>query len=364
MRGENQQSQAMFCYISPESVVPKGHPLRSIKKMVDVALQELSPKFVAMYSHTGRPSIPPEKLLKASLLQAFYSIRSERQVVEQVGYNILFRWFLDMSLDEKPWDATVFTKNRDRLLEADISAHFFASVLGQARKKRLLSDDHFTVDGTLLEAWASIKSFRPKDGPPQGPVGRNESADFRGQKLSNATHASVTDPDAKLYRKGKQQGADLYHMGHVLIENRSGLVVDAQVTHATGTAEREAATAMITKVACKKGKKRRLTLGADKGYDTEDFVGTLKKAHVTPHVAQNKTNRASAIDGRTTRHEGYKISQRLRKRVEEIFGWMKMVANFRSPKYRGTKRVGWHFALVAAAYNLVRMRNLLSTSPA
>ena len=363
MRGENQSTQSMFCYISPETMVPKDHPLRPLKVMVDAALKEISVHFDAIYSHTGRPSIPPEKLLKASLLQAFFTIRSERQLVEQIGYNLLFRWFLDMALDEKPWDATVFSKNRDRLLKAEISAHFFAAVLAQARREQLLSSEHFTVDGTLLEAWASIKSFRPKDGPPEGPVGRNEERDFKGQKLSNATHASVTDPEAKLYRKSSQQGADLYYMGHALMENRNGLVVEATVTQANGTAEREAALAMVKKVVQKKGKKQRITLGADKGYDTQDFVDELQKMQVTPHVAQNNTNRASAIDGRTTRHPGYAVSLRIRKRVEEIFGWMKTVGNYRSPKYRGIDRVGWHFTLVAAAYNLVRMRNILALSP-
>lgn len=363
MRGENQSTQAMFCYVSPETMVPKDHPLRSLKVMVDAALKELSVHFDAIYSHTGRPSIPPEKLLKASLLQAFFTIRSERQLVEQIGYNLLFRWFLDMALDEKPWDATVFSKNRDRLLKAEISAHFFAAVLAQARREQLLSSEHFTVDGTLLEAWASIKSFRPKDGPPEGPVGRNEERDFKGQKLSNATHASVTDPEAKLYRKSSRQGADLYYMGHALMENRNGLVVEATVTQANGTAEREAALAMVKKVVQKKGKKQRITLGADKGYDAQDFVDELQKIQVTPHVAQNNTNRASAIDGRTTRHPGYAVSLRIRKRVEEIFGWMKTVGNYRSPKYRGVDRVGWHFTLVAAAYNLVRMRNILALSP-
>lgn len=363
MRGENQSTQAMFCYVSPETMVPKDHPLRSLKVMVDAALKEISIHLDAIYSHTGRPSIPPEKLLKASLLQAFFTIRSERQLVEQIGYNLLFRWFLDMALDEKPWDATVFSKNRDRLLKAEISAHFFAAVLAQARRKQLLSSDHFTVDGTLLEAWASIKSFRPKDGPPEGPVGRNEERDFKGQKLSNTTHASVTDPAAKLYRKSSQQGADLYYMGHALMENRNGLVVEATVTQANGTAEREAALAMVKKVVQKKGKKQRITLGADKGYDTQDFVDELQKIQVTPHVAQNNTNRASAIDGRTTRHPGYAVSLRIRKRVEEIFGWMKTVGNYRAPKYRGVDRVGWHFTLVAAAYNLVRMRNILALSP-
>jgi hypothetical protein len=258
----------------------------------------------------------------------------------------------------------VFTKNRDRLLKAEISAHFFAAVLAQARRKKLLSSEHFTDDGTLLEAWPSIKSFRPKDGPPDGPVGRNEERDFKGEKLSNATHASVTDPAAKLYRKSSQQGADLYYIGHALMENRNGLVVEATVTPANGTAEREAALAMIKKVSRKKGQKRRITLGADKNYDTQEFVKALQGLKVTPHVAQNNTNRSSAIDGRTTRHEGYKVSQRIRKRVEEIFGWMKTVGNYRSPKYRGTDRVGWHFTLVAAAYNLVRMRNILGASPA
>jgi len=364
MRGENESTQDMFCYVSPETMVPKDHPLRPLKVMVDTALKEISVHFDAIYSHTGRPSIAPEKLLKASLLQAFFTIRSERQLVEQIGYNLLFRWFLDMALDEKPWNATVFTKNRDRLLKAEISAHFFAAVLAQARRKKLLSSDHFTVDGTLLEAWASIKSFRPKDGPPEGPVGRNEERDFKGQKLSNATHASVTDPEAKLYRKSSQQGADLYYIGHALMENRNGLVVEATVTQANGTAEREAALAMVKKVAQKKGRKQRVTLGADKGYDTQEFVEALREHNVTPHVAQNNTKRPSAIDGRTTRHPGYAVSLRIRKRVEEIFGWMKTVGNYRSPKYRGTDRVGWHFTLVAAAYNLVRMRNILTLAPA
>lgn len=358
MRGQVDQLQSMFCYISPEGFVPKSHPLRPIKEMVDAALEELSPKFNEIYSHTGRPSIAPEKLLKASLLQAFYSIRSERQLVEQIGYNILFRWFLGMALDEKAWDATVFTKNKERLLKAEISKLFLAAIVEQARKKHLLSSEHFTVDGTLIEAWASIKSFRPKDGPPDGPVGRNEEADFRGKKLSNSTHESVTDPDAKLYRKGNQQGADLYHMGHVLMENRHGLVVETMTTQANGTAEREAAEAMIKPHT---RESRRVTLGADKGYDAESFVETMRENNVTPHVAQNNTNRRSAVDGRTTRHEGYAVSQRIRKRVEEIFGWMKMIAGVRAPKYRGTEWVGWHFTLAGAAYNLIRMRNLLAT---
>lgn len=358
MRGEKDQRQSMFCYISPEGFVPKDHPLRPIKEMVDLALKDLSPEFDKIYSHTGRPSIPPEMLLKASLLQAFFSIRSERQIVQQIGYNILFRWFLDMALDEKAWDATVFTKNKERLLKAEISKLFLAAIVEQARKKQLLSSDHFTVDGTLIEAWASIKSFRPKDGPPNGPVGRNEEADFRGQKLSNSTHESVTDPDAKLYRKGNQQGADLYHMGHVLMENRHGLVIETMTTQANGTAEREAAEAMIKPHT---RKSRRVTLGADKGYDAGSFIETMRENNVTPHVAQNNTNRRSATDGRTTRHEGYAVSQRIRKRVEEIFGWMKMIAGVRAPKYRGTDWVGWHFTLAGAAYNLIRIRNLAAT---
>jgi len=357
MRGENDKTQQMFCYVSPESFVPKNHPLRPLKEMVDAALKEISPKFSKMYSHTGRPSIAPEKLLKASLLQAFYTIRSERQLVEQIGYNILFRWFLDMAMDEKPWVPTVFTKNKERLLKGQIAQHFLAAVVDQARKQGLLSHEHFTVDGTLVEAWASIKSFRPKDDPPQGPIGRNEEADFRGKKLSNQTHESVTDPDAKLYRKGSQQGADLNHMGHVLMENRNGLVVETMTTQATGKAEREAAISMIKKVA---RKSRRITLGADKGYDAASFVEGLREENVTPHIAQNDTNRSSAIDERTTRHPGYAVSQRIRKRVEEIFGWMKMIGGMRSPKYRGTEWVGWHFTLAAAGYNLIRMRTLLA----
>jgi transposase len=339
MRGGNGSTQAMVSNVSPEAVVPKDHPLRPIKAMVDAALKQISVQFDAIYSHTGRPSIPSEKLLKASLLQAFYTIRSERQLVEQIGFNILFRWFLDMALDEKPWDATVFTKNRDRLLKAEISAHFFAAVLAQARSKRLLSSEHFTVDGTMLEAWASIKSFRPKDGPPQGPVGRNEERDFKVAETLQCHPCSETDPDAKLYRKSSQQGADLYYIGHALMENHNGLVVEVTVIQANGTAEREAALAMIKMVSRKKGQKRRITLGADKNYDTQEFVEALQGLKVTPHVAQNNTNRASAIDGRTTRHDGYKVSQRIRKRVEEIFGWMKTVGNYRSPKYRGTDRV-------------------------
>jgi transposase len=359
MRGGDERTASLFSYVSCEARVPAGHPLRAIRAIVDEALEALSPAFDRLYSRIGRPSIPPEKLLRALLLQAFYSVRSERQLMEQLDYNLLFRWFVGLAMDAPIWDVTVFTKNRERLLAGDVAAKFMAAVLGQERVKALLSDDHFSVDGTLIDAWASMKSFRAKDGGgDQPPKGRNGERNFRGEKRSNETHASTTDPDARLFRKGPGQAAKLAFMGHVLMENRSCLVVDARLTHATGTAEREAALAMVGDVPGR----RRITLGADKGYDAASFVAALRGLKVTPHVAQSTSGRRSAIDGRTTRHAGYPASQIVRKRIEEVFGWCKTVAPMRKTRHRGLERVGWQFTLTAAAYNLVRIPELLATA--
>jgi transposase len=356
MRGADRQTVAMFSYLSPEALVPAGHPLRRIRPLADAALQRLSGEFGKLYSPFGRDSIAPEKLLRALLLQAFFSVRSERQLMEQITYNTMFRWFVGLSMDAPVWDATVFTKNRDRLLEGDIARAFLAAILVDPKVKPLLSDEHFSVDGTLIEAWASMKSFRPKDGSGEPPApGRNPEVDFRGKPRSNETHASTTDPDARLYKKAAGQAAKLCHMGHVLTENRNGLVVKADLTPATGTAEREAAGAMIGAL----NGMHPITLGADKAYDTLDFVTEMRRLGVTPHVAQNNKGRRSAIDGRTTRHAGYATSQRKRKRIEEVFGWMKAAAGFRKTRHRGTARVGWMFTLNAAAYNLVRLPKLL-----
>jgi transposase len=309
----------------------------------------------------GRPSIPPEKLLRAMLLQAFYSLRSERQLMERLEYDLLFRWFVGIGVDDSAWDHSTFSKNRDRLLEGDIAAKFLSAVLAQPRVKRLLSTDHFSVDGTLIEAWASLKSFKPRDGsddaPPPAGRGRNAEADFHGQKRRNETHASTTDPDARLYRKGTGKEAKLSFIGHGLMENRSGLLVDACLTRADGHAERVAALHMIEPRA---ERPRAITLGADKGYDAEDFVNALRSLRVRPHVAQNTNGRRSAIDGRTTRHGGYAVSQRIRKRIEEAFGWIKTVAGQEKTKLRGRERVGWAFTFAAAAYNLVRLPKLLA----
>jgi transposase len=351
----------MFSYLSPETLVPISHPLRAIRPLVNAALERLSGEFDKMYSPFGRDSIAPEKLLRALLLQAFFSVRSERQLMEQITYNMMFRWFVGLSMDAPVWDVTVFTKNRDRLLEGDIARAFLAAILVDPNVQPLLSDDHFSVDGTLIEAWAGMKSFKPKDGsgepPAPGPQGggRNAEVDFRGKPPSHETHASTTDPDARLYKKAKGQAAKLCHMGHVLTENRNGLVVQAELTHATGTAEREAASTMIGALAGS----HRITVGGDKAYDTQDFVAEMRRQGVTPHVAQNTKGRRSAIDGRTTRHAGYATSQRKRKRIEEVFGWMKSAAGFRKTRHRGTARVGWMFTLNAAAYNLVRLPKLL-----
>lgn len=358
MRGSDNKTEAMFVYLSPETYVPKNHPLRPIRAMVDKALAELDAEFEAMYSHTGRPSIPPEKLLKGLLLQAFYTIRSNRLLVEQIGYNVLFRWFLGLGLDEEVWDHSSFSTNQERLIKSDLAKLFLAKIVEQARREKLLSDEHFSVDGTLIEAWASIKSFQPKDGP-KPPVGRNKERDFHGEKLKNDTHASTTDPDARLFKKSAGKEAKLSYMGHVLMENRNGLIVDTGLTHATGTAEREAAAEMVAEVAGSK----RITVGGDKNYDTKDFVATMRDLNITPHVAQNDTNRSSAIDDRTTRHEGYKVSLKVRKRIEETFGWIKSVGNLRKTRHRGVEKVDCYFTLTAAAYNLIRMRNLGVAAP-
>ena len=358
MRGADDGQQGMFSYVSLEERVPANHPLRPIRAMTNRALQALTEEFSAMYSTIGRPSIAPERLLRALLVQALYSIRSERLLMEQLDYNLLFRWFVGLRIDEGIWDATVFTKNRDRLLEAEMASRFLAEVVEQARQAGLLSDEHFSVDATLIEAWASMKSVRPKDGSDPGSpgAGRNPEVDFRGQKRTNDTHASRTDPQARLFRKGKGKEAKLCFMGHVLMDNRHGLVVDARTTRATGTAERDAAAQMI---AALPGTHRK-TVGGDKNYDTRGFVAQVRQVRVTPHVAQNTTGRRSAIDARTTRHPGYSLSQRARKRIEEVFGWGKTVGGMRKTLHRGVERVGWMFVFQTAAYNLVRMRNLLS----
>jgi len=358
MRGQDTQQSAMFSYISPEKRVPADHPLRQIRGMVDVALKGMTRTFNRIYVDWGRPSIAPEKLLRALLLQVLYSIRSERMLMEQLEYNLLFRWFVGLNVDEPVWVPTLFSKNRDRLRPADIAEKLFAQVLQQAREGELLSDEHFSVDGTLIEAWASQKSFQRKDqaaAPPEDPG--NPTVDFHGEKRSNDTHASTTDPDARLARKSGGHEAKLAYCGNVLIENRNGLVVDTELVVCSGTAERDAAVQMAERI---EGD-HRVTVGADKGYDTHGCVQDLRERNVTPHVSQN-TNRpgGSAIDGRTTRHAGYPVSQRKRKRIEEVFGWLKTVAMLRKTRHRGVFKVGWVFTFAAATYNLVRMKNLLS----
>ncbi len=365
MRGVDERGCGLFSYVDLEARVPADHPLRAIRVLVDEALAALSGDFAVLYSRTGRPSIAPEKLLRALLLQAFYTIRSERQLMEQLDYNLLFRWFVGLSMDAPVWDATVYSKNRDRLVAGDVAARFLQAVLRGARVRRLLSDEHFSVDGTLIEAWASMKSFRRRDGGGDPPAGRNAERDFRGERRSNATHASVTDADARLFRKGKGQSSRLCFMGHLLMENRNALIVDAALTRASGTAEREAALAMLGR----RGRRRRITLGADKGYDVAAFVDALRERAVTPHVAVNghltKTGkrRKTRIDRRTTRHPGYAASQKLRKRIEEGFGWIKTTGGLARTRHRGLDRVGWMFTLSAAAYNLVRLPKLIEEAP-
>jgi transposase len=351
----------MLMLMSPETVVPTEHPIRAIKKLADEVLAKLSPTFDAMYASVGRPSIPPERLLKAQLLMALYTVRSERQLCEQIAYNLLYRWFLDMDMIEPAFDATVFTKNRDRLLEHDVAGEFFRAVVEQARADRLMSSDHFTVDGTLIEACASLKSFKRKDGtknePPDDPG--NPTVDFHGEKRGNETHASTTDPEAKLARKSKGTQAKLCFSAHALMENRNGLLVDLRVAEADGRAERDTALFML---ADHKAPMTTVTVGGDKGFDTHDFVVDCRAIGVVPHVAQNQERRRSAIDRRTTRHPGYAISQRIRKRVEEIFGWCKTVGGLRRTRYRGQRRTQMAAYLVGAAYNLLRICRLVTAA--
>src|SRR5712671_5800710 len=358
MRGKDEQQLDVFSYVSPEQRVPQDHPLRPLRTMTDEALSELQPRFNKLYAKKGRPSIAPEKLLRALLLQALYSVRSERLLMEQLDYNLLFRWFVGLNMDDDIWDVTVFTKNRERLLKAEVARKFFDLVVDEARELDLMSDEHFTVDGTLLEACAGLKSFKSKEAvesaPPDDPG--NPTVDFHGEQRSNATHQSTTDPEALLARKGAGKEAKLSYTGNVLMDNRNGLVVDVETMQADGTAERDAAVVMIESIPGDD----RVTIGADKGYDTKGFVADARALNATPHVAQKKH---SAVDGRTTRHDGYRISQQKRKRVEEIFGWMKTTGGLRKLRHRGLELVGWMFTFTAAVYNLVRIRNL-STSVA
>jgi transposase len=356
MRGDDPHNDSMFSYVTPETRVRPDHPLRPIRRMVDAALERLSARFERLYSTTGRPSIPPEKLLRALLLQVLYSIRSERLLMEELDYSVLYRWFVGLSMDDPVWDATTFTKNRDRLLTGDIADAFFAEVLAGIKADGLLSDEHFTVDGTLLEAWASHKSFRPKDNhppPPDDP--KDPTVNFHGEARRNDTHQSTSDPEARLYKKAVGREARLGYLAHLLTENRHGFIVDTAVTAASGTAERDAAIAMLGELPLTT---RRPTVGADKNYDTRAWVAAVRTMGITPHVAQSTRYRASAIDGRTTRHPGYAVSQRCRKKVEQPFGWMKTVGLLRKLRHRGGRLVDWIVSFTAAAYNLVRWRTL------
>jgi transposase len=360
MRGDDEICGSLFSYVGLEGRVRVDHPLRVIREVANAALKALGSEFAALYSPIGRGSIPPERLMRALLLQAFYSIRSERQLVERIEYDLLFRWFVGLGVDDPVWDATTFTKNRDRLLAGEVAQRFLAAVLAQPRVKRLLSSEHFSVDGTLLEAWASVKSFRPRDGlggPPGS--GCNSERDFHGERRRNDTHTSTTDGDARLFRKGPGKEARLAFMGHALMENRNGLVVGARATRASGYAERLAALTLIEPYV---ERSRPVTLGADKGYDSSDFVMELREQAVTPHLAQNQSSRRSAIDGRTTRHPGYAISLRIRKRIEEAFGWAKTVGGLRKMHHRGLPKIDWQFTLAMAAYNLVRLPKLLAAA--
>jgi transposase len=416
MRGSDVVTGSLFSYVDLEDRVPAKHPLRVIREVVNEVLASLDADFAAMYSDFGRDSIPPERLLRGSLIQAFYTVRSERQLMEQLDYNLLFRWFVGLGVDDPVWDHSTYSKNRDRLLEADVAKKFLAAILAHKRVAPLLSDDHFSVDGTMVQAWASMKSFLPKDGtepnPPSSDAGsppappepvpdepsaapppetglataspatpipteaapmttdtaaaskksRNAEVDFHGQKRTNETHACVTDPQARLYRKGKGKEAKLSYLGHAMTENRHGLVVQTEMTQATGTAEREAAKTMIeTHVP---GSERRITVGADKGYDTAGFVADLRAMCVTPHVAQNNKGRASAIDARTTRHPGYAVSQKKRKLVEEPFGWAKTIGGLARPMRRGTSRLGFVFTFTMAAYDLIRLPRIFAEATA
>ena len=359
MRGQTTEQVELFSYIPLERRVPQNHPLRRIRTLVDGVLTSMSDRFASMYSHTGRPSIPPETLLKASFLQVLYGIRSERLLLEQIDFNLLYRWFVGLPADEEIWDETVFSKNRERLLEGEVADLFFEEVVALANKNKLLSKDHFTADGTLIEAWASLKSLKKKDGKDDrkddGDSG-NPSVNFHGEKRSNATHESSTDPEAKIYTKSSGVAAKLNHMGHVLMENRNGLAVQATVTQAGYHAEHDAALDMLDEV----GTKNHKTLGGDKHYDDQEFCVGLRSRNVTPHVAQNIHARrhTSSVDGRTTRHAGYEVSQRKRKRVEEIFGWLKAFGPMRRPHFRGLRRLGYFFKFSVAVYNMLRIHNL------
>jgi transposase len=373
MRGSDSRSGELFSYVDLEQRVRPDHPLRPLRELANAALGRLSGDFAGLYSGMGRPSIAPEMLLRAMLLQAFYSVRSERQLMGRLEFDLLFRWFVGLGVDDPVWDHSTFSKNRDRLLAGDIAGRFLSALLSEPRVKRLLSSEHFSVDGTLIQAWASMKSFRPKqerseddddrgsDGGSGGGSGggRNDPADFRGEKRSNDTHASTTDPDAMLYRKGPGMEATLCYIGHGLMENRSGLIVDARLTRVSGHAERLAALEMIEPWA---DRPRAVTLGADRGYDAAEFVEELRTLNVRPHVAQNATRRRSAIDRRTTRHPGYAASKRARKRIEEAFGWMKTIAGLRQTKLRGLEKVDWAFTFAAAAYNLIRLPKLMASA--
>ena len=357
MRGADEQTGHMFSYLSPEERVPADHPLRAIRALTDTALRSLSADFARLYSRTGRPSIPPEQLLRALLLQVLYTVRSERLLMEELNYNLLFRWFVGLNMDDPVWHPTTFTKNRDRLLAGDVAAGFFDAIRGQARAAGLLSDEHFTVDGTQLEAWASLKSFQRRDAEPPSPDDPgNPTVDFHGESRRNDTHESTTDPEAMLHRKGRGKEARLCYLGHLLLDNREGLVANVCASHATGTAEREVA-ATLLEASAPPGS----TVGADKGYDVARFVDDLRVMDITPHVAQKA--KYSAIDGRTTRHAGYAVSQRKRKLVEQVFGWMKTVGGLRKLRHRGVELVDWQLTFAAAVYNLVRMRNLEATCP-
>jgi transposase len=352
MRGDHREPDSMFSYVSPERRVPQDHPLRAIRTLVDGVLGDMSREFDGLYALTGRPSIPPERLLRALLLQIFYSIRSERLLMEQLDYNLLFRWFVGLTMDDAVWDPTVFTKNRDRLLNQEIARRFFQHVLERAQG--LMSDEHFTVDGTLIEAWASHKSFQRKDGKPDG-----DGKNFRGQTRRNDTHASTTDPDARLYRKSNGAESRLAYLGHLLIENRHGLIVDAMATQADGRAERDAGLLMLH-AQWKRAPWRQRTLGADKNYDVREFVDVARDLGTTPHVAQNLARPGgSAIDARTTRHPGYAMSQHARPRIEPAFGWLKTIAWIRKVKLRGLEKVDWLFVFASAAFNLIRLPKLL-----
>jgi transposase len=355
MRGPDEQTSGMFSYLSPEQRVRPDHPLRAIRRMTDQVFASLSPQFTKMYSDIGRPSIPPEQLLRALLIQSLYTVRSERLLMEEIDYSVLYRWFVGLSMDDPIWSPTTFSKNRDRLLESDIASAFFDAVRGQAREAGLLSDEHFTVDGTLLEAWASLKSFRRTDDPPPPPPDDpgNPAVNFHGESRRNDTHQSTTDPDAMLARKGRGREAKLSYAGHVLLDNRHGLVANVCTTAATGTAERDAAR-LLLELSAPRGS----TVGGDKNFDVATFVAAVRGLKITPHVAQKAVG--TAIDGRTTRHAGYAISQQKRKLIEQVFGWMKTVGGLRKLRHRGGERVDWIVTFTAAAYNLVRLRTLLA----